>query len=303
MKEEETFNENKQGLNSYTLFNDWYAFVSENGDKVNSYHMDMYCFAIQQCNVLGWKSEFGFPGSLVMEMTGINTYKIYIRTLLELQEFGFIKIVTRSTNQYSANRISIVNKGSAYALKAKAELKQTLKHNQSTSKSIAKADTLYINYKTNKQLNLENIETFEKNIQKRILDFLISKNMKKFLRKNNYQIKKLNPLIENENTTPAKIENKIPFEDFWNLYDKKVGMKDAEKKWNRLALETQKEIMLYIPKYKISQPDKKFRQNPMTFFNQESWNNEIVNHNSKATNIGAHTKNPIEDDYEIIELE
>src|SRR5690606_23911836 len=50
------------------------------------------------------------------------------------------------------------------------------------------------------------------------------------------------------------------FEDFWNEYDKKVGLKEKiQKKWDKLSQETKEEIMYYIPKYKQSQPDKTFR--------------------------------------------
>ncbi len=73
-----------------------------------------------------------------------------------------------------------------------------------------------------------------------------------------------------------KEENIYPFfEDFWNLYDKKNDKPKSLNKWNKLSQEVKEKIMIYIPKYKISQPDKKFRKNPITFLNNESWNNEI----------------------------
>jgi hypothetical protein len=34
--------------------------------------------------------------------------------------------------------------------------------------------------------------------------------------------------------------------------------------------------MDYIPKYKIAQPDKKFRKDPQTFLNNKSWLDEII---------------------------
>lgn len=72
------------------------------------------------------------------------------------------------------------------------------------------------------------------------------------------------------------------FEDFWNEYDKKVGEKGKLKsKWDKLRQEEKEKIMGYIPDYKLSQPDKKYRQNPETFFNNKSWNNELIFDNGK----------------------
>ena len=71
--------------------------------------------------------------------------------------------------------------------------------------------------------------------------------------------------------------NIYPFENFWNLYDKKRGSKTKiENKWDKLSESTQAEIMAYIPRYIESQPDKQFRKDPSTFFNNESWKDELI---------------------------
>lgn len=68
----------------------------------------------------------------------------------------------------------------------------------------------------------------------------------------------------------------IPFDAFWNLYDKKVDKDRCEKAWRRLSNKERIAIMEYVPKYILSQPDKTYRKNPITFFNNKSWENEIV---------------------------
>jgi hypothetical protein len=69
----------------------------------------------------------------------------------------------------------------------------------------------------------------------------------------------------------------IGFDSFWDLYEKKVGERDKIiKKWEGLSDEDRKLIMDYIPKYKISQPDKKYRKDPQTFLNNKSWNDELI---------------------------
>lgn len=84
---------------------------------------------------------------------------------------------------------------------------------------------------------------------------------------------------ENENISDNAIEiiKGIPFEEFWNLYDKKVGDKrKVQKKWKKLKESDHEEILNYLPKYIQSQPDKKFRKNPETFLNNESWKDELI---------------------------
>ena len=81
---------------------------------------------------------------------------------------------------------------------------------------------------------------------------------------------------ENVNIDVIINENNIDFDVFWDLYDKKVCKKKAEPKWNKLTKEVQQSIIDYIPKYIESQTDKKYRKDPCTFLNNESWNDEII---------------------------
>jgi hypothetical protein len=81
----------------------------------------------------------------------------------------------------------------------------------------------------------------------------------------------------------------IPFEDFWNLYDKKTSDKaKTEKKWSALSDSVRSQIMAYVPEYKAATPDKRYRKDPMTFFNNHSWEHEIIKSN------GANIKSIIE---------
>ena len=65
----------------------------------------------------------------------------------------------------------------------------------------------------------------------------------------------------------------IDFDVFWDLYDKKVGDKaKLIKKWCNLTELDRQTIIDYVPKYIKSRPDKQFRKNPETFFNNKSWN-------------------------------
>lgn len=104
---------------------------------------------------------------------------------------------------------------------------------------------------------------------------------------------KVNEIKEDEK------ELNIPFDDFWNLYDKKRGLKDkVEAKWEKLTNSEREQAMAYIPKYKEAQPDKTFRKDPTTFINNKAWNDEIIISFSKKPLNNTSGKTPYE-----IELE
>lgn len=68
----------------------------------------------------------------------------------------------------------------------------------------------------------------------------------------------------------------IGFEDFWNLYDKKVDRKNAELKWGKLTDEERLKAIEHIPKYINANPDKQFRKNPDSYITNKSFNDEII---------------------------
>lgn len=86
-----------------------------------------------------------------------------------------------------------------------------------------------------------------------------------------------NTLINN--TTINKQIN-ISFEEWWVLYDKKVGNKSfLSKKWERLTNEERELAMNHTKEYKKYNTDKQFRKNPESYLNQKSFNDEIIKPN------------------------
>lgn len=139
-------------MNGYELSRIWFDFCFENPEKIKPNHTALYFFAIEHCNRLGWKQKFGFPSTMVMEAIGIKSYNTYIKTLNDLVDFGFILMIERSKNQYSANIIALskFNKALDKALD-KAFIKHTSKQSESTSESIDSIDKQV----NNKQLTIE----------------------------------------------------------------------------------------------------------------------------------------------------
>jgi len=81
----------------------------------------------------------------------------------------------------------------------------------------------------------------------------------------------------NDQVLLAEIISVLEFEEFWTLYDKKVGDKTKLKtKWKTINEDERRKILEHVPLYKESQPDKQFRKDPQTYLNNKSWNDEII---------------------------
>ncbi|MGM1056165.1 MAG: hypothetical protein ACQEWG_09805 [Bacteroidota bacterium] len=142
-------------MNSYEFSRAWFDFSFNTPHKVKPVHTAIYFFAIERCNRLGWKEEFGFPTDLAMEALRISNYKTYISALQELVDWGFIKWIQKSKNQYNANVIALVKN-----TKAPPKALDKAVSNQCTKQvqSIASIDKQL----NNKQINLLNLKTLDK---------------------------------------------------------------------------------------------------------------------------------------------
>src|SRR5438105_2978144 len=96
-----------ESISGYELSRAWFDWAFENPELINPSHVAIYFFAIEQCNRLGWKDKFGFPTQMAMDALGIKKHRTYIKYFEDLCEWGFIKLIQKSTNQYSSNIISL----------------------------------------------------------------------------------------------------------------------------------------------------------------------------------------------------
>lgn len=129
-------------MNSYELSRYFCEWAFNNPEKIKPIHYAIYYFSIEHCNRLGWKDKFGLPSQMVMEAIGVKNWRTYSSGLNDLVEFGFIKMIEVSKNQYSSNIIAIV-KNTKARTKAldKALSKHDTKHSQGTV-SIDKQETI-----------------------------------------------------------------------------------------------------------------------------------------------------------------
>lgn len=132
-------------LTGYDYSRIFWDFSFENPDKIKPYHAAVFFFAVEHCNRLGWKKKFGLPTSMVMEATGIKSYTKYKQVFTELVDFGFLKVIEMSKNQYSSNVVALSchDKALVKALD-KALSKHSVKHEskqvQSTGQSTVSID-------------------------------------------------------------------------------------------------------------------------------------------------------------------
>lgn len=124
-------------ITGYELSRNWFDWAFENTDLISPNHSALYFFAIEHCNRLGWKERFGLPTSMAKDAIGIRNYKTYINTLSDLVNWGFIKWIEKSKNQYSSNIIGIVKNTKATT---KAYTKASLKHSRKQVQSIDSID-------------------------------------------------------------------------------------------------------------------------------------------------------------------
>ena len=89
----------------------------------------------------------------------------------------------------------------------------------------------------------------------------------------------INPPIspKEKNGTPSYTPP-YDFEEWWDLYDKKVERAKCEAKWKKLSTAEKRACIAATPVYVASTPDKQYRKNPQTYLNNKSWNDEIINY-------------------------
>ena len=141
-------------MNTYELSRAWFDFSFANPELISPNHTAIYFFAIEHCNRMGGKDKFGLPTSMAMDALGIKKHQTYIRYFNELVEWGFIKLIQKSQNQYSANIISLQvalpKNGKALD---KAIIKHAAKQTESMRQSNGQSNSPIIKPINNKPIN------------------------------------------------------------------------------------------------------------------------------------------------------
>jgi uncharacterized protein YdaU (DUF1376 family) len=72
------------------------------------------------------------------------------------------------------------------------------------------------------------------------------------------------------------------FDEFYDLYQKKVGGKKVKAKFDKLSKESVDKIFEVVGDYVLSTPNKQYRKAPLVWLNGEHWNDEIIIQSSNA---------------------
>jgi hypothetical protein len=139
-----------------------------------------------------------------------------------------------------------------------------------------KSDTVYRHFKV---LEEKGLITYKKDDLKDLIS-LTKKGMEWNLQKNDNDQKVdeetfYQPLKVQQKEKKKEEDNVPSFDDFWNLYDKKVGKVKAEAKFNKLSSDVKERIMSTLPAFLKTITDKKYQPHPTTYLNNMRWEDEI----------------------------
>ena len=89
------------------------------------------------------------------------------------------------------------------------------------------------------------------------------------------------PVTNNQCKENTPKESVFPFEEFWEVYGKKVERMKCERIYARISEADRQIIRDRLPAYVASTPDVTYRKNPQTYLNGRCWNDEIIEHRSR----------------------
>lgn len=225
-------------INGFEQIKAFYSWVFNNPDKVRPTHISLYLFLWNQGNRANWVEWFKCPYDLAMQGACIGNKGTYYKCLDELQSFKLIEY-KKGLNNYKAPQIKLV------------KLYKSEPLNEQVTVPLSEPQTVPLT------------ELLPVHIYKLIT------NNKELI------IDKLKDWIDLEKEDNIDNENKIEFNVFWNLYDKKINTKWCKEKWEKLNFKTQQNIIDFIPKFLKTITDKTFQPHPKTFLNQQRWLDDI----------------------------
>lgn len=206
--------ETNKDISGYSLSREWFDFCFENPEKIRPNHTALYFFIIEHCNRLGWKNKFGLPTTVAKDAIGIRSYNTYIKTLNDLVEFGFINLIEKSKNQYSANIVALskFDKALDRALD-KAIIKEevcSIKKQQSTGESTI-------------QSTGESISSINKPLTKETLTGEETKTITPEKSEKEKEFDRFNEWIDDNAKYLRKIRDQITFTEYQRIREKYNG--------------------------------------------------------------------------------
>lgn len=98
-------------MNGYQLMKFFYAEMEQSEAMVlhcGAYHISIFTWLVELQNRVGWEfKRLDLPTDRAMMMSGIGSYKTYIRCVKELMQWGLITELKPAKNQHSARKITL----------------------------------------------------------------------------------------------------------------------------------------------------------------------------------------------------
>jgi hypothetical protein len=126
-------------MNGYELSRVWFAYTYNHPDKFSPIDTALYFWIIEVFNRARWSEKIYLPSGQAMQHIGCKSYKAYVNSFNKLEAEGFIKVVERSKNQYTANIIALVSNAKALT---EASTKATT---EASTEAPTNASTVYKN--------------------------------------------------------------------------------------------------------------------------------------------------------------
>ena len=79
---------------------------------------------------------------------------------------------------------------------------------------------------------------------------------------------------DNSNKESSKKEDK--FNEFWEMYGKKVGKDNTRKQWIKLKETERDAILVAVPYYKAARPESMYRKDPERYLKHRVWEDEVI---------------------------
>ena len=225
------------------LINDFWERNLSMVQPLSGNEVAFYFYLLKECNSTGWVNPFTLPTRKIVLDLGFR--KDLITSVREsLHQKGFIKY-TKGDRKISLPKYGILDR-----------YKRLVEIAYQTS------------YQSTYQTSYQYAEEKEKEKEKVPPHPLIKEKEKE---------KEESSKTKNNIVQPSFFEEDIySFDKFWNLYDKKVGRDKAIKLYVALSNKDKEAIFKHVPRYKLSQPDKKYRKDPQTYLRNRSWEDEII---------------------------
>ena len=100
-------NNQNSNRNWYVFARNFKLFAKNNPELIRPVHYALFFWIVELNNELRWPDKIFLPTRNAMSGIGTKDREMYYKILNDLEKWGFIKIIFRSSNQYTANQISL----------------------------------------------------------------------------------------------------------------------------------------------------------------------------------------------------